>query len=525
MKKRKKLLLIRYLLTFLFIFFCNISFSYNSYDDDWISDYAYPSFKILMDNNIIVGINGKKKPHNNITQAEFLKIVIEVARKFTNLKIELENNNNSKHWADNYINTAIKYGFIDKDLFNPDKYITRLQACDIIVNVFSLNTLLDISDEFYKIFVDVNKNDQVKSLQILWAYDIINGYSNNKIGPNDFITREQTSAILLGKKLPNYPFEIKGVINPKINKLKLSKNNNNQVNNNDFGIFLLNNDNNLLFSNTISNKIMELKIKLQNHTNIKKVIFKKEGLSNNTIFGPFMLYLNNIYIGQSLIDKNNNIIIETNNIPNIYPNQEYILSLRVSIKENAQGSLFKIILQSIVFSDYVSTFNITTDEYKVSMNNVNTQNIVLSKNNIDVYKINNFEKDINSFSFNIKNENSNNDITFSLQELKIYIEGNFNEDELNNFRLLIGNNVVSFGERISKNIIYFNIIPNIQIHKNQSITLNILNDVSINRNNVKYRLYIKSINDITILNNKYNFIENISNNKFPIYSNENFFTN
>ncbi|GAB1477351.1 hypothetical protein MASR2M70_21890 [Bacillota bacterium] len=100
------------------------------------------------------------------------------------------------HWAEAAVNdmgSRLVITGIGKDLFKPDRAVTRGEFASIIVNGLGLmrpNTGKDC-------FTDVKKG--------IWYYDavsiayengLISGYANGKFGPTDKITREQAMALI-----------------------------------------------------------------------------------------------------------------------------------------------------------------------------------------------------------------------------------------------------------------------------------------------------------------------------------------
>lgn len=99
------------------------------------------------------------------------------------------------HWAYEALTWAVDNGVLvgtSEDKLNPDGYLTRAQMAAMIDRLFGTYKSADISR-----YTDVSRGS--------WYYDYIAqavhmgtfaGYSNNRMGPNDNITREQAIVVL-----------------------------------------------------------------------------------------------------------------------------------------------------------------------------------------------------------------------------------------------------------------------------------------------------------------------------------------
>ncbi len=99
------------------------------------------------------------------------------------------------HWAYEALSWAVDNGVLvgtSEDKLNPDGYLTRAQMAAMIDRLFGTYKSADISR-----YADVSRGS--------WYYDYIAqavhmgtfaGYSNNRMGPNDNITREQAIVVL-----------------------------------------------------------------------------------------------------------------------------------------------------------------------------------------------------------------------------------------------------------------------------------------------------------------------------------------
>jgi hypothetical protein len=99
------------------------------------------------------------------------------------------------HWAEADIKTLVEKGAIagypDKT-FRPNNNITRAEFATVLVKAFELEA------KEGKVFTDTATHWAKEDIATANAYDIIKGYSDEKFGPNDQITREQ-AAVMIAK--------------------------------------------------------------------------------------------------------------------------------------------------------------------------------------------------------------------------------------------------------------------------------------------------------------------------------------
>lgn len=135
----------------------------------WYSD----AIGYMEQSRLITGYEDKTfKPNNHITRAEFAAIIAKILRLNTGFIEDTSFSDvKTKHWAYNIIGAVEQKGLMKGDgkgKFNPDKKITRAEACVVINRAFER-----ANGDFYKKhtqspFKDVNQKH--------WAYsEIMNG--------------------------------------------------------------------------------------------------------------------------------------------------------------------------------------------------------------------------------------------------------------------------------------------------------------------------------------------------------------
>jgi hypothetical protein len=99
------------------------------------------------------------------------------------------------HWAEKSIRDLIQSGAIDgyaDRTFKPGNNITRAEFVSVIVKAFKL------IGQDGKVFADTANHWAKNAIATAAARGIITGYSDTSFGPDDLITREQMSTIIVG---------------------------------------------------------------------------------------------------------------------------------------------------------------------------------------------------------------------------------------------------------------------------------------------------------------------------------------
>ena len=100
------------------------------------------------------------------------------------------------HWSKAAVNdmgSRLVISGVGKEIFQPDKYITRAEFAEIVVNGLGLMRI----GTFKSSFDDVDKSAwYYNSVAIASEYGLILGYNNREFRPNDRITREQAMTII-----------------------------------------------------------------------------------------------------------------------------------------------------------------------------------------------------------------------------------------------------------------------------------------------------------------------------------------
>jgi lipoprotein-anchoring transpeptidase ErfK/SrfK len=116
----------------------------NNFRDIHTSNWFYSEVLRLNSLKAISGFpDGTFRPFNNITRAEFVKMLIDA------FKIPVEEgfyySDTQDHWAYNYISTALAKGIIsqgtDKDKFLPDRLISRLDMAAMVLSMLNIQSI------------------------------------------------------------------------------------------------------------------------------------------------------------------------------------------------------------------------------------------------------------------------------------------------------------------------------------------------------------------------------------------------
>ncbi|MDI7740987.1 S-layer homology domain-containing protein [Lysinibacillus fusiformis] len=131
------------------------------------------------------------KPENNITRAQFTKILVnamnlsngDIKKTFSDVK--------SSEWYYNYVQIASSRGIVigkEDGTFKPNDKITRAQMATMIYRAF--NQTIDFSSKV-KAFKDVKSNDEVSDAIVrIASVGIVKGYGD-VFKPYNFATRSQ----------------------------------------------------------------------------------------------------------------------------------------------------------------------------------------------------------------------------------------------------------------------------------------------------------------------------------------------
>lgn len=176
--------------------------AYIPMDEGIEEHWAYEEIDDLINADIIDGFmdaenNMYVKPKENITRAQFVKIIVSslglqtegLGKTFSDVKQGV--------WYTDYIRIASELGIIDGNpdgSFAPNANITRAEMTKVIV--LSFDKTVEFPETSSIIFTDVNENN--------WAYEFINKASaakvvngfNNKFNPKNFANRAEAIAMI-----------------------------------------------------------------------------------------------------------------------------------------------------------------------------------------------------------------------------------------------------------------------------------------------------------------------------------------
>ncbi len=135
--------------------------------------------------------DGTFKPNNNITRAEYTKILGKVGK----LRSKNFSDVPKDHWAYEYIMYSNAEGY-GKNIFGPNNFITREQAIVLLYKAMG-SPKLESSDNFFTDFSDFSKcsNWAVDALKWAVSQKIIQG-DGKSIRPTDPIVRGEATTII-----------------------------------------------------------------------------------------------------------------------------------------------------------------------------------------------------------------------------------------------------------------------------------------------------------------------------------------
>ena len=178
-----------------------------AYSDISNTDWFYPYVSELSNSGVINGYgDGTFKPHSDVTQEEFTKMVVQtVTEDCPDEKIEeIAMNFWSKRWDDwaqPYLTYAVKKGFIeahgDTSYGFKNKFMSRERAAKLVIRALNACAIYGNGD-FLENISDLNDTCSLCRPYINQAYalKIMNGYEDNSFRGRNSITRAEAAAII-----------------------------------------------------------------------------------------------------------------------------------------------------------------------------------------------------------------------------------------------------------------------------------------------------------------------------------------
>ncbi|NLY20188.1 MAG: S-layer homology domain-containing protein [Tissierellia bacterium] len=170
----------------------NANVTYSDMGGHWSTNYVTK----LSDSNLINGYDdGTFKPNNDITKAEFFKIINNLAGLKKSYSVTFKDVSRSD-WFYDEVAKGIKAGYIVPTTGNlyPEKPITRQEAMYIIGYMYDLTPM----PESLKNFSDASliREDAKGYVGALIFYGIVDGYPDGEFKPDNPISRGEVSKIL-----------------------------------------------------------------------------------------------------------------------------------------------------------------------------------------------------------------------------------------------------------------------------------------------------------------------------------------
>jgi hypothetical protein len=346
--------------TFLILMIMVVSLSGNVYGEelndfkDMNTHWSKEAVNDLVSKEIINGYKDNTfKPNNNITRAEFVKLVF----KATDQKL-LEGNifeDTKGHWAKDYIHTLVTIKGIDKeeygDYYKPNKDITRLEMTKMIIRSFGFDESAKMFAGEKTIFDDDNKisyNDK-GYVTVANQINIVSGYPDNTFKPDGDATRAEAS-MLISKALT--------ILSKKNNENIDMTKNYNQINNLNFNMF--NTDGKYLYYSNGKDKSslyrMSLKTGQKNQISELRDAFRIQLTEDYIVFSFW-----NDELGKANIAKTDYAgnLLKTYNI---YPRRMQVVRNTLIVMDNEEDSILKINLDN----DEINDLNINTSDIAIN---------------------------------------------------------------------------------------------------------------------------------------------------------------
>ncbi|WP_066499262.1 S-layer homology domain-containing protein [Abyssisolibacter fermentans] len=153
--------------------------------------------------------NGNFGPNDYITRGQTATLLNNIladikasdSKSFTDIDM----------WAKDSIMQLSSLGYINgysDGTFKPNNNITRAEFVKIVINILDVDKVQSYREVTLK---DIDKSWAKAEIEICYKLGLVNGY-NNEFKPNDFITRAETVTIV--NKLINREINVGGIVNP-----------------------------------------------------------------------------------------------------------------------------------------------------------------------------------------------------------------------------------------------------------------------------------------------------------------------
>ncbi len=181
------------------ILFIIVSVAYASgfFYDVPVSHWAYSAISYMAKNGIVSGYpDGSFLPNNNISKAEFAKIIVN-SLNLNDSNVTYYADVDTSHWAYKYINIIGKYMPNAGTIFKPNDSISREVVAYTIVKALNLESS-NYDQSMVEKFLDrglISKGLE-KYISIVASNGIMVGNADGTFGPKDNLSRAQVSQML-----------------------------------------------------------------------------------------------------------------------------------------------------------------------------------------------------------------------------------------------------------------------------------------------------------------------------------------
>ncbi|MFC3886504.1 N-acetylmuramoyl-L-alanine amidase [Bacillus songklensis] len=189
-----------------------VSAAMNSFYDVPSTYWASKEINYLSSKSIIKGYESSKgsyfAPENSVTRAQAAKmILLALGEKEAAVSTAKFSDVPKSHWASGWIERAVQLGIFSgksTDIFGPEDLLTRQQLSKILVNAFDIPIPADSAEPF----VDVYINHEMRPyISALYNEGIATG-SNGRFRPMESITRAQFSVFMARTLNPEFRVKV-----------------------------------------------------------------------------------------------------------------------------------------------------------------------------------------------------------------------------------------------------------------------------------------------------------------------------
>ena len=190
------------IIVFVFILqLCCLNVYAKEFSDLPSTHWAYEYVNYLSDNGIINGYeNNTFRPNNNVSRAEFIKLITSANKGEEYFNYERLHSFNH-NWYDVYMNYALNNGFLTNEFGygNPNDLLTRKEMIIILGKIAKTNFIINMRNVKEAPFTDTKKvfnEDEIEFVNYSYSSELVKGYEDGTFKPLNNMTRAEVATVI-----------------------------------------------------------------------------------------------------------------------------------------------------------------------------------------------------------------------------------------------------------------------------------------------------------------------------------------